>query len=96
MQKNKAADAVYRQRPCQPRILKSAHAIRWTTGCPRISRAYVNQFTLGGQNWRNHAGAAAGPFGPAPAGRERSTPVTSGAGKTPNSCVETRIWSFGS
>jgi hypothetical protein len=27
-QKNKAVDAVYRQRPCQPRILKSAHAIR--------------------------------------------------------------------
>ena len=26
--KNKAVDAVYRQRPCQPRILKSAHAIR--------------------------------------------------------------------
>src|SRR5438445_12235703 len=32
--KNKAVDAVYRQRPCQPRILKSAHAIRWITGCP--------------------------------------------------------------
>jgi hypothetical protein len=26
--KNKAVDAVYRQRPCQPRILKSAYAIR--------------------------------------------------------------------
>jgi hypothetical protein len=26
--KNKAVDAIYRQRPCQPRILKSAHAIR--------------------------------------------------------------------
>ena len=26
--KNKAVDAVYRQRPCQPRTLKSAHAIR--------------------------------------------------------------------
>jgi hypothetical protein len=26
--KNKAADVVYRQRPCQPRKLKSAHAFR--------------------------------------------------------------------
>ena len=26
--KNKAVDAIYRQRPCQPRTLKSAHAIR--------------------------------------------------------------------
>jgi hypothetical protein len=26
--KNKAADAIYRRRPCQPRILKLAHAIR--------------------------------------------------------------------
>jgi hypothetical protein len=26
--KNKAVGAVYRQRPCQPRILKSAYAIR--------------------------------------------------------------------
>jgi len=73
--KNKAVDAVYRQRPCQPRILKSAHAIRWTTGCPRISRAYVNQFTLGGQNWRNHAGAAGGPLW---AGASRSRTIHAG------------------
>jgi len=28
--KNKAVDAVCRQRPCQPRTLKSARAIRYT------------------------------------------------------------------
>jgi len=74
-QKNKAVDAVYRQRPCQPRILKSAHAIRWTTACRGFERAYVNQFTLGGQNWRNHAGAAGGPLW---AGASRSRTIHAG------------------
>jgi len=35
-QKNKVVDAVCRQRPCQPRTLKSARAIRYAKNAPDL------------------------------------------------------------
>src|SRR5450631_648172 len=54
-QKNKVVDAVCRQRPCQPRILKSARAIRYSQKCTGFAREHVIYFTIARENfvrWR--------------------------------------------